>query len=70
MGESALTGQLGALLCKSIFAHSMVPIGRRPREGIEGPLLRGAGLLLGPLGHRQAARVTTSPELLRLSRLP
>eukprot|EP00969_Alexandrium_andersonii_P369113 15474397-Alexandrium_andersonii.AAC.1 len=59
MGESALTGQLWAplrgapkLLRKSIFAHSVAAVGRRPREGSEGPLWRGACLPLGRLGHR------------------
>eukprot|EP00969_Alexandrium_andersonii_P348051 15389657-Alexandrium_andersonii.AAC.1 len=77
MGESALTGQLGAplrgrptLQCESIFAHSAAPAGRCPREGSEGPLWRGARLPPGRLGPRQAARVTTYPESLRISQLP
>eukprot|EP00969_Alexandrium_andersonii_P355880 15445396-Alexandrium_andersonii.AAC.1 len=70
MGESALTGQLGAplrgapeLLCESIFAPSTAPVGRRPPEGSEGPLWRGVGLPLGRLGHSRAARVTTYIDL-------
>eukprot|EP00969_Alexandrium_andersonii_P106005 4676580-Alexandrium_andersonii.AAC.1 len=39
----------------------MAPIGRRPQEGSEGPLWRGASLCLGCLGHRQTAHVTTYP---------
>eukprot|EP00969_Alexandrium_andersonii_P335720 14838987-Alexandrium_andersonii.AAC.1 len=53
MGESALTGQLGAPLrgAPSCYAKVSSP-----------PPVR--------LGHRQAARLTTYTELLRLSRLP
>eukprot|EP00969_Alexandrium_andersonii_P039250 1720222-Alexandrium_andersonii.AAC.1 len=56
------------LLSESIFAHSTAPVGRRPREGSERPLWRGVGLPPGRLRHRQAARVATYPELVRLSR--
>eukprot|EP00969_Alexandrium_andersonii_P234622 10358431-Alexandrium_andersonii.AAC.1 len=57
------------LPCQRTLAHSTAPGWRRPREGSEGPPWRGAGLPLGRLGHRKAARVTTYTEFLRLGRL-
>eukprot|EP00969_Alexandrium_andersonii_P076742 3383507-Alexandrium_andersonii.AAC.1 len=44
------------LLCESIFAHSTALVGRRPREGSEGPPWEGVGLPPGRLGHRRSAR--------------
>eukprot|EP00969_Alexandrium_andersonii_P353445 15439914-Alexandrium_andersonii.AAC.1 len=57
------------LPCQSALAHSTAPVGRRLREGSEGPLLREAGLPPGRLGHGQAAHATTHPDLSRFSRL-
>eukprot|EP00969_Alexandrium_andersonii_P346121 15299869-Alexandrium_andersonii.AAC.1 len=42
-------------------------LGRRLREGSKGPLRMGVGLPPVRLGPWQAARVTTCPDLLRLS---
>eukprot|EP00969_Alexandrium_andersonii_P282943 12507818-Alexandrium_andersonii.AAC.1 len=67
MGEIALTGQLGAPLrgapklpCESIFAHTTAPVGRRPREGSEGPLWRGLAspLVVSAIAGRLVLRLT------------
>eukprot|EP00969_Alexandrium_andersonii_P139127 6152765-Alexandrium_andersonii.AAC.1 len=50
------------LPCQSALVHSTAPLGRRPREGSEGPLRRGVVLPPGRLGHWQAAGITTYPE--------
>eukprot|EP00969_Alexandrium_andersonii_P035083 1535935-Alexandrium_andersonii.AAC.1 len=62
MGERSLAGDLGlnapCRYVKASLDHSTALIRGRLREGTDRPLRRGRAL---PLGHRQAARVTTYP---------
>eukprot|EP00969_Alexandrium_andersonii_P039512 1731263-Alexandrium_andersonii.AAC.1 len=62
MSESNPTRQRGALLRGAPSCHAKASGRRRPREGSEAPLLMGAGVHPGCLGHGQVACVATYPN--------
>eukprot|EP00969_Alexandrium_andersonii_P158215 6991019-Alexandrium_andersonii.AAC.1 len=70
MGESALTGQLGAPLCgtPSCCVNASLPLVQRLLRGGPESALKGicggeAGVPPGRLGHSQVVGVRTSPEI-------